>query len=193
MTTPCAYFWLILSLLCSELHYLWWFHGLFLILWCLIRSVFMFFHFIFWYFYLRWFMVWYVWFWLIFWFIILFCGISGRFFWNFVVFWILQFIIVNFFVFWFYLNRFWFELLKLWTFAYVQLLNKLYINEVTLTEQNLSLKGCKPLEFLIHLRKGIRSFHTINIESLSQRASNLLAFKVEGSPKKSATYMGSTG
>ena len=45
--------------------------------------------------------------------------------------------------------------LQLWTFAYVQLLNKPYENEVTLTRQKLPLKCCQPLETLRHLIKGL--------------------------------------
>ena len=39
---------------------------------------------------------------------------------------------------------------------------------------------------LMYFRKGIRSFYSRNIESVDQRASKLLAFKVEGFTKKSA-------
>ena len=42
-----------------------------------------------------------------------------------------------------------------WTFAYIQLLNKPYENEVTLTGQNPPLKCCQHLELLTQLKRGI--------------------------------------
>ena len=60
-----------------------------------------------------------------------------------------------------------------WTFAYVWLLNKPYVNWVTLREQNQSLKCCQPLELLIYFGKGFRSFATGNIGSVGQRAAKV--------------------
>ena len=45
--------------------------------------------------------------------------------------------------------------LQSWTFAYIWLLNKPYVNEVTLTGQNPPLKCCQPLELLTQLNRGI--------------------------------------
>ena len=59
-------------------------------------------------------------------------------------------------------------------------------NGVTLREQILSLKCCKPLELLMCPGKRFRSFHTVDIGSLGQSAAKLLAVKVGGPPKKSA-------
>ena len=47
------------------------------------------------------------------------------------------------------------EILQLWTFAYVRLLNKPYENQVTLTGQNLPLKCCQPLEILAYFITGL--------------------------------------
>jgi len=66
---------------------------------------------------------------------------------------------------------------------YIQLLNKPYVIEVTLREQNLYLNCFQPLELLLYFRKLIRYFHTINIGSVGQRAEKLLVVKVEGFPK----------
>ena len=71
-----------------------------------------------------------------------------------------------------------------WTFAYIWLLNNLYVNGVNLREQILSLKYWQLLELLIHFEKGFRSFHTFIIWSVGQRAAKLLAVKVGGPPKK---------
>ena len=38
---------------------------------------------------------------------------------------------------------------------YIRLFDKPYVNEVTLTEQNLPLKCCQPLEILPHFTKGL--------------------------------------
>ena len=40
-------------------------------------------------------------------------------------------------------------------FAYIQLLNKPYENEVTLTRQNLPLKYCQPLKILTNFITGL--------------------------------------
>ena len=45
--------------------------------------------------------------------------------------------------------------IQLPTFAYIWLLNKLYENEVTLTGQNLPLKGCQAFEILTQLKMGL--------------------------------------
>ena len=41
----------------------------------------------------------------------------------------------------------------------------------------------KPLKMLIYFEEGFRSFHTINIRSVGQRAAKLPALKVEGLEK----------
>ena len=71
-------------------------------------------------------------------------------------------------------------------FLLTQFLNKPHENEVTLREQNVSLKFCQPLELLIYFGKGFRSFHTSNIGLVGQRAAKLLAVKVGALKKKSA-------
>ena len=68
----------------------------------------------------------------------------------------------------------------------ILLLNKPYVNEVTLREQNLSLKYCQPLKLFIHLWKGFRSFLAVNIGYLGQRAAKLTDVKVGGPLKKTA-------
>ena len=72
---------------------------------------------------------------------------------------------------------------QLWTFAYVQLLNKPYENEVFLREQKLPLKCCQHLKMLTYFGKGFRPFHTSNIGSVGQRITKLLAVKVRGFKK----------
>ena len=57
------------------------------------------------------------------------------------------------------------------------LLNKPYVNEGILRGQNLHVKCCRPLEMLINFEEGFRSFYTLNIRSVGQRAAKLLAFK----------------
>ena len=59
--------------------------------------------------------------------------------------------------------------IQLWIFAYVQLLNKPYVNEVTLREQNLPLKCYQPPE--------------IDTECVGQRATKILTVKVGGLKK----------
>ena len=61
------------------------------------------------------------------------------------------------------------------------LVNKHCENEVSLTEQNLPLKCCPPLEMLIYFEK--RIFHTFNIGSVDQKSAKLLAVKVGGLKK----------
>ena len=79
------------------------------------------------------------------------------------------------------------QYIQLCPLAYVWLLNKPYENEVTLRGKNIPLKCCQPHELLMYIERGLRSFHTGNIGSVGQRATKLLAFKVKGLPKKSAT------
>ena len=74
--------------------------------------------------------------------------------------------------------------LQLWTFAYIQLLNKPYENEVTLTGQNPPLKYCQQLEIQYTVRKKSRSFNAKNFRSTGQRTAKLLDVKV-GVLKKS--------
>ena len=62
-------------------------------------------------------------------------------------------------------------------FNYKRLLNKPYVNEVTLKGHNLSLKCCQPLELLTCLKRGLSSFHTVKIEFVGQRAASLLSVK----------------
>ena len=59
-----------------------------------------------------------------------------------------------------------------------QLLNKPYVNEVTLRGQNICLKCYQPLEIMLYLEKGFISFHTGNIGSVGQRAAKLLSIKI---------------
>ena len=70
-------------------------------------------------------------------------------------------------------------------FAYILLLNKNYVNGMTLKEQNQSLIYCQPLELLIYLGKGIKYFYTSNIGAIGQKAAKLVAVKVRGYKKKS--------
>ena len=67
-----------------------------------------------------------------------------------------------------------------------RLLHKPYGNEVTLRGQNICQKYYQPLEFMLHFKKGFRSFNTENLGSVGQRASKLPAIKVGGHKKKSA-------
>ena len=68
--------------------------------------------------------------------------------------------------------------LQSWTFAYIWLFNKPYENEVTLRGQNIRLKCYQPLELMLYFGKGLKSFHRVNLGSVGQRASKLLAVKV---------------
>ena len=45
--------------------------------------------------------------------------------------------------------------IQLRTYAYIRLLNKPYVNEVTLRGQNPTLKGCLPLDFLYTFLKDL--------------------------------------
>ena len=67
-----------------------------------------------------------------------------------------------------------------------RLLNKPYVDGMNLREQNLPLKCCQPLKMLILFEEGFRSFHTIGIGSVGQRAAKLPAFKFGGLEKNSA-------
>ena len=75
-----------------------------------------------------------------------------------------------------------------WTFAYMQLIDKSFENEVTLRGQNISLKCYQPLELMLYFGEGFRSIHTGNIGSVGQRASKLLAGKVGILKKKSLQF-----
>ena len=68
--------------------------------------------------------------------------------------------------------------IQLSIFAFIQILKKSYENEIILTEQNISLKWCRPLELLIYIGKGFRSLHTVDMEFVGQRAVKLLPIKV---------------
>ena len=48
------------------------------------------------------------------------------------------------------------------------------------------LKILPPLEFMLHFKKGFRSFNTENLGSVGQRALKLPVVKVGGHKKKSA-------
>ena len=48
-----------------------------------------------------------------------------------------------------------------------RLLNKPYVNEVTLSQQNQALKCCQSLEFLPLFVKGLRSFNAENLGSVN--------------------------
>ena len=58
------------------------------------------------------------------------------------------------------------------------ILNKPYENEVTLRGQNILLKCCQPLELLMYIGRGFRSFHEGNMGSVDQSAAMLLALKL---------------
>ena len=58
--------------------------------------------------------------------------------------------------------------------------------EVILRRQNIPLNCHQPLELLMYIGKGFRSFNAENLGSVGQRASKLPAFKVGGHKKKSA-------
>ena len=77
-------------------------------------------------------------------------------------------------------------------YDFIQLLNMPYVNRVNLREQNLSLKCCNSLEILIYFGKGFRSFHTVNMGSVGQRAVKLLAVKVGGQKKSLLLGLGPT-
>ena len=62
-----------------------------------------------------------------------------------------------------------------------------YVSKVILRVQIKSLKCCQSLEILIFVGKGFRYFHTGNIGCVGQRAAKLLAVKVGGLKKKSAS------
>ena len=64
-----------------------------------------------------------------------------------------------------------------------RLLNKPYVSKVILRGQNLPLKCCQHLKMLIYFEERFRSFHTINIKSVGQRATKLSAFEVGGLKK----------
>ena len=70
--------------------------------------------------------------------------------------------------------------------TYLWLINKLNENEIILREQNIFLKCCQPFELLIHLWKGLSSFHICNKGSLGQGAAKLLGIKDGGFKRKSA-------
>ena len=53
-------------------------------------------------------------------------------------------------------------------------------------EKNITLKRCQPFELLIHLWKGLSSFHICNKGSLGQGAAKLLGIKDGGFKRKSA-------
>ena len=59
-----------------------------------------------------------------------------------------------------------------------RLLNKPYVNEVTLTGQNPSLKCYQPLELLTAFKNGLRSFNAENLKSLGQRPAKLPVIKL---------------
>ena len=63
-------------------------------------------------------------------------------------------------------------------FAYLQLLNKLYENEVALREQRIPLKCCQPLDFWYAFFKRFRFFIAVSMKSVGQLALKLLAVKV---------------
>ena len=48
------------------------------------------------------------------------------------------------------------------------LVNEHYENEVTLRDQNLPLKCCQPLEMLMYIERGFRSFYTVNIAKIQK-------------------------
>ena len=50
--------------------------------------------------------------------------------------------------------------------------------EVILRRQNIPLKFRQPLELLMYIEKGFRSFHTGNMGSVGQRAAKLLSVKL---------------
>ena len=83
------------------------------------------------------------------------------------------------------------QIAKVQTYSYQLLLihgyfNKPYENEIILREQNISSKYCQPIELLIYFGRRVRSLHTGNIRSESQRAAKSLAIKDGVLKKKSA-------
>ena len=66
------------------------------------------------------------------------------------------------------------------------LLNRPYEKEVTSNEHNWSSKRSWAVELVVYLSNGFRTFHTINMKSVAQRAAKLLAVNVGGLKKKSA-------
>ena len=61
---------------------------------------------------------------------------------------------------------------------YKQLLNKPYVNKVTLREQYLSLKFCQLLEFFTYFERDFGSFLKDNKWSVDQRDAKLLPVKL---------------
>ena len=68
--------------------------------------------------------------------------------------------------------------IQLLTSNYKRLVNRSYVNGVTLRGQNPPLKYCQPLERLTYFERGFRSFNTGNMESAGQRAAKLPSFKL---------------
>ena len=78
----------------------------------------------------------------------------------------------------FLLNAAWLSFLlvkniQLWNSDYKRLLNEPYVDEVTLTMQNLPLKCYQPLELFTQLKKGFRSLNAENFKPVGQRAVKL--------------------
>ena len=67
---------------------------------------------------------------------------------------------------------------QLWPLSYVGLLNKPYENKVILRGQNVPTKGCQPLELLMYIERGIRSFHTGDVGPVGQRTKKLSSVKL---------------
>ena len=58
------------------------------------------------------------------------------------------------------------------------LLYKNYVNEGIFRGQKLSLKCCQPLEILTYIEREVRSFHSGNVGSVSQRAAKMPSVKL---------------
>ena len=68
--------------------------------------------------------------------------------------------------------------IQLWPLAYAWLLSKPYYHEVTCRVQNKPLKCCQSLELLMYIKRGLRSFYTVIMRSLDQRAAKLPSIKL---------------
>ena len=81
-----------------------------------------------------------------------------------------------------------FSNLQPWPCAYKRLLNKYYVNGVSLKEQNLCLKFCHSYKLKVYSKYVIDLLKEVLLFSIDQRAANLLAIKVGGFKRNSATW-----
>ena len=68
--------------------------------------------------------------------------------------------------------------IQLYWLKIAPLLDKPYENEIMLRGQNIPLKCCQPLELPMHIERGYRSFHTLDIGFVGQRAAKLPSNKL---------------